>query len=77
VEVNVPLQEAVLWIFESLKNNFVIKTVRVISEERVSEEVIELAQKFKNQRVAIEVGLNTQDRRFKRVEKRSFVILYP
>jgi hypothetical protein len=77
VEVNVSLQEAVLWIFESLKNNFVIKTVRVISEERVSEEVIELAQKFKNQRVAIEVGLNTQDRRFKRVEKRSFVILYP
>jgi hypothetical protein len=77
VEVNVPLQKDVLWIFESLKNNFVIKTVRVISEERVSEEVIELAQKFKNQRVAIEVGLNTQDRRFKRVEKRSFVILYP
>lgn len=64
-------------VFEALSSNFMIKTVRLHSEEAVSDEIIELADNFSSQRIAVDIKLNTSNKKYKASENRISEFHYP
>jgi hypothetical protein len=50
----------VIRIFESLKNNYVIISLVLLTPTEVDDEVIEIAEAFRNKRIGLTVSLNTQ-----------------
>ena len=64
-------------ILEALQNNFMIKTVRLKTDERVDLEIEKLAEEFRSKRVGTEIGLNCKNKRFRTCEDKWVEIFYP
>ena len=64
-------------ILEALQNNFLIKTVRLETEEKVDSEIEKLAEEFKSKRIGVEVWVNVKDKRYKKQEDKWIEIFYP
>ena len=64
-------------IIEALQVNYMIKTVKLETEERVGIEVEQLVEDFRSKRIGTEVRLNWKNKRFQIWDDRNVEIFYP
>ena len=77
LELVVPNNSYVFSILKALQNNFMIKTIRVMSKHQISNEMLQYMKKFRAQRIGVEIALNTQKKLFRAVEDKSTEMYYP
>ena len=64
-------------IIEALQVNYMIKTVKLETEERVGTEIEQLVEDFRSKRIGTEVRLNWKNKRFQIWDDRNVEIFYP
>ena len=61
----------------ALKDNYMIKTIRLNTMNKVEESTVRTAQEFRQKRVSTEIGINWSDRRFRICDKKTVELFYP
>ena len=64
-------------ILQALKENYIIKTVRLNTLNKVEPSTLNLAKEFRNKRISTEISINCNDRRFRICEKKNVELFYP
>ena len=64
-------------IFEVLKDNYMIKTVKMNTVKRIDLEVEKIAEEFRLKRIGTEMCLNSRNKRFRICENKWVQIYYP
>ena len=77
LELNLLNNDFVFKVFRSLDNNYMIKTVRLISDKKITPEIQEYAEEFRSKRVGVEIALNSKKKLYKNLENKSCEMHYP
>ena len=79
LELNLQNSDDVLKFFKALNKNYMIKTLRLYWPESLgnNKEIEEVADEFRRVRIATEVSLNSEIKRFRDPKSKCFEILYP
>ena len=79
LELNLQNCNDVLKFFKALNKNYMIKTLRLYWSESIdtNKEIEEVAYEFRRVRIATEVSLNSEIKRFKDPKSKCFEIFYP
>ena len=64
-------------ILEALKENYIIKTIRLDTLRKVESLTVSLAEDFRQKRVATEIGINWDNKRFRICDKKNVEFFYP
>lgn len=77
IELKLKNNDMISKVFNSLTNNFMIKTLRLLANGQANKDVIETATKFMSHRVACDVQLNTKIKHLASTRKRLSEFYYP